>query len=282
MEECTMLYLLLAILCSSSVSIAMRLGTERAEHNYGMLTMNYVTCMLLAAFHAGFNILPLGPGFTETLGLGAFTGMVYLAAFVLMQMNVQKNGVVLSSVFMKLGLLVPMVVSIFLFGEMPGAMQWLGFVLAVGAIVMINWESGGSGLKSGLSLVLLLLGGGTADCMSKVFEELGPAALAPQFLFFTFFFAFLICKDLVFFKHQRIGRNEIIYGCLIGVPNFYSSKFILSALNELEAIIVYPSFSVATILVVTLVGVLVFRETLSKRQWMALLIILAALVLLNI
>jgi multidrug transporter EmrE-like cation transporter len=105
--------------------------------------------------------------------------------------------------------------------------------------------------------------------------------MAPQFLFFTFLFAFLICKDFVFFKHQRIGRNEIIYGCLIGVPNFYSSKFILSALNELEAVIVYPSFSVATILVVTLVGVLAFKERLTKLQWLALAIILAALVLLN-
>lgn len=276
-----MIYLLLAILCSSSVSIAMRLGTERAEHNYGMLTMNYVTCMLLAAIHAGFRLFPMGPGFTETLGLGAFTGLVYLAAFVLMQMNVQKNGVVLSSVFMKLGLLVPMVVSIFLFGEMPATLQWLGFALAVGAIIMINWKSGGSSAKSGMSLILLLLGGGTADCMSKVFEELGPAAMAPQFLFFTFLFAFAICKDLVFFKQQHIGRNEIIYGCLIGVPNFYSSKFILSALNELEAVIVYPSFSVATILVVTLVGVLAFKERLTRLQWLALAIILAALVLLN-
>jgi len=280
-----MLYLLLAILCSSSVSIAMRLGTERAEHNYGMLTMNYVTCMLLAALHAGFRILPIdaGAGLTQTIGIGAFTGLVYLAAFVLMQMNVQKNGVVLSSVFMKLGLLVPMVVSIFLFGEMPGAMQWLGFVLAVGAIVMINWKSGGSsGAASTIGLILLLLAGGTADCMSKVFEEIGPVSLAPQFLFFTFFFAFALCKDLVLFKHQRIGRNEIIYGCLVGVPNFYSSKFILSALKEIEAVIVYPSFSVATILVVTLAGVLVFREKLSKLQWLALAIILAALVLLNI
>ena len=107
-------------------------------------------------------------------------------------------------------------------------------------------------------------------------------SLAPQFLFFTFFFAFAICKDLLLFKQQRIGRKEILYGCLVGVPNFYSSKFILSALKEIEAVIVYPSFSVATILVVTLAGVLVFREKLSKLQWLALAIILAALVLLNI
>ena len=277
-------FLLLAILCSSIISILMRLSTDKVENSYGLLTMNYVTCSFLAALHTGFgNLLPLGEGFSLTLGLGAFSGAVYLAGFVLMQRNIQQNGVVLSSVFMKLGLLVPMVVSILFFGEMPGAAQILGFVLAVGAIIMINWQRGSNGAaRSGLSLVLLLLAGGSADVMCKVFEEIGPAALSNQFLFYTFLFAFILCKDLMFFNKQRVGKNELLFGCLVGVPNFYSSKFILMALGKLEAVIVYPSFSVATLLLVTLAGVLFFKEKLRKLQWLAVAIILAALVLLNI
>lgn len=278
-----MQFLLLAILCSSSVSIAMRIGTDRAKYKYGMLTMNYVACMLLAALHTGFrNLFPIAEGFTVTLGLGAFTGLIYLVAFVLMQSNVEKNGVVLASVFMKLGLLVPMLVSVLFFGEMPGVLQILGFVLALAAIVMINWKSGGSSASSGLSLILLLLAGGSADCMSKVFEELGRVELSNQFLFFTFFFAFVLCCVLMLFKGQRIGKSEIIYGCLIGLPNFYSSKCILLALERLDAVIVYPSFSVGTLLVVTLTGVLFFREKLRSLQWLAVAIILVSLVMLNV
>ena len=41
-----MQFLLPAILCSSSVSIAMRVGTNRAEPKYGMLTLNYVAFVL--------------------------------------------------------------------------------------------------------------------------------------------------------------------------------------------------------------------------------------------
>jgi phosphate:Na+ symporter len=44
-----MQFLLLAILASSSVSIAMRIGTEKVEHNYGMLTMNFPQDMNLDA-----------------------------------------------------------------------------------------------------------------------------------------------------------------------------------------------------------------------------------------
>jgi len=41
-------------------------------------------------------------------------------------------------------------------------------------------------------------------------------------------------------------------------------------------------YSVAGILIVTMAGVLLFRERLQKRQWIALGIILLSLVLLNI
>ena len=64
--------------------------------------------------------------------------------------------------------------------------------------------------------------------------------------------------------------------------DFFSSKFLLGALESLSAVIVYPVFSVGTILTVTLAGVLLFRERLEKRQWIGMLLILAALVLLNI
>lgn len=69
---------------------------------------------------------------------------------------------------------------------------------------------------------------------------------------------------------------------LIGIPNFYSSKFLLWALVDVPAVIAYPVYSVGTILVVTLAGVALFRERLEKRQWLALGMILTALVFLNI
>jgi multidrug transporter EmrE-like cation transporter len=68
----------------------------------------------------------------------------------------------------------------------------------------------------------------------------------------------------------------------MGIPNFFSAKFMLASLTQLPAVVVYPSFSVATMLIVTLTGVVAFRERLSKLQWAALSAIIVALVLLNI
>ena len=65
-------------------------------------------------------------------------------------------------------------------------------------------------------------------------------------------------------------------------PNFLSSKFLLSALATVPAVVAYPTFSVATLLVITLTGVLAFREKLKAHQWAALAAILVALVMLNV
>ena len=83
-------------------------------------------------------------------------------------------------------------------------------------------------------------------------------------------------------KKERPGKNELLYGALIGIPNFFSSRFLLGALGQIPAVVVYPTFSVATILLVTLTGVAAFKERLTAKQWIGLGVILVALVLLNI
>ena len=278
-----MLNLLLAIFSSALVSITMRLSETKIKNNTAMLAVNYIMCALLAWAYTGFGSLyPQEPGRQAMTVLGSINGVLYLAGFVLLRRNIQTNGVVLSSTFIKLGLLVSMVVSVVFFGERPEIWQWAGFALAVAAIVLMNYRPGEGESGNVASLLLLLLAGGGGDAMSKVFEELGNPVLSDHFLMYTFLVALLLCLMLVGIHKQPVGKWERIFGLLIGIPNFFSAKFLLGALKDIAAVIVYPVYSVATILVVTVTGVLVFREKLDKRQWMALGMILVALILLNI
>lgn len=132
------------------------------------------------------------------------------------------------------------------------------------------------------ALFAMLLSCGMADAMSKIFTESGVAALEGQFLFYTFAVAMGLCAVGMTVKGQKIGTREALFGTLIAAPNFLASKFLLGALESLSAVIVYPVFSVGTILVVTLMGVLAFRERLTKQQWIGIGAILVALVLLNV
>lgn len=278
-----MLKLLLAIASSALVSITMRLSETKIRNNIAMLAVNYMMCTFLAWAYTGFgSFRPAELGRQTTVIFGAINGVLYLAGFVLLQRNIQTNGVVLSATFIKLGLLVSMVVSVVCFGERPEPWQWLGFLLAVAAIVLMNYRPGAGKAGNMAGLLLLLLAGGGGDAMSKIFEELGNPAFSEHFLLTTFLMALGLCLILFAVRKEKAGMWEVLFGLLIGIPNFFSAKFLLGALKDIAAVIVYPVYSVATILTVTVTGVLVFREKLEKRQWMALAMILIALILLNI
>lgn len=278
-----MFYLLLTILGGAMVSVLMRLSESKIKNSIGMLEANYIACFVISAANAGFgNLFPNAPGMDRTQLLGFITGVLFLACYLIFQVSVRRNGVVLSSAFSKLGLMVSIVMSIVFFGEKPTLLQTIGFLLAAGAILLMNYqkEETASDFKVGLLLVLLF--GGASDAMAKVFEELGTASQEPQYLFYTFLVALVLCTVLMLQKKQRMGRWEILFGVLIAIPNFVSTRFMLNALAVIPGVIAYPAFSVGTILVVTAAGVLFFHEKLSKRQWIGIGVILVALVLLNI
>ena len=231
-----MFYLLLAICSSACVSIFMRLSERKIQNNIAMLVMNYLMCTFLSAAYVGSGVWGRGSGSAAAMGI--CNGFLYLISFVLLQVNVRRNGVVLSSTFMKLGLLVTMVVSVCIYREMPTALQIAGFLIAVAAIVLINYRKGNSAAGAKSLLLLLLLCGGMADAMSKVFEESGTPGMGDGFLLFTFFSALILCIGLMVMKKQRPGKWEIFFGLLIGIPNFFSSKFLLRALEGVAAVIV--------------------------------------------
>lgn len=277
-----MLFLILAIICSSLISIIMRISSDNVKGKLSMLASNYAVCSLCGAIYTGFDIIPVSTDTGKALGFGVINGVLYLVSFLLLQLNTARHGIVLSSIFMKLGLLVPIVLSVLFFNEAPSAIQTAGFITAVTAIILINLKKGSSIKNFGISLILLLLFGGSADAMSKVYEYMGPQALTNQFLFYTFVTSFIICLALVILRRERPAIKDILFGAVIGIPNFFSSKFLISALTTIPAVVTYPTFSVATILLVTLVGVMAFKEKLTKIQWLALSLIIISLILLNI
>ena len=277
-----MFYLLLSILGGSLISVFMRLSRGKVKSSLAMLLANYISCILLAGSFIGWGrVLPAGEGLPYALTLGGVNGVLYLVAFVLMEYSTRKYGVVLPAIFSKLGLLVPILVAFLFFHELPSFFQLLGFAIALLAIVLINYRKG-ERFRLNLWLLLLLLADGGGAAMLKVFGETGSPALSDPFILYTFFFAGLLCLALVLYKGERMSLAELGFGALIGIPNFMGSRFLMKAVEQLPAVIAYPTRSVAIILLLSLTGALFFREKLGKIQWLAVDLILAALVLLNL
>ena len=284
-----MLYLLLAVFSSSLVALALKFSAKKTNGTYGVYAFNYVTC-----FVTGFLFLEDKNLFHTPLpvvGFGAFSGFLFLASLALYQYNIQRNGTVLSAVFAKLGIILPTVLSFTVFGETPKALQILGILLAVAAILVINLQKTDPhalpaeqkhNRKAALDLIILLLVGGACDSMTKVFEFVGDRSDDDRFMFFNFFFACIYSVFMLAREKKIPNRYDILFGVLLGIPNYFCTRFLLKALTALPSFVVYPSYSVATVVVISILGRIFFKEKLNRRQLTGVGIILAALILLNI
>ena len=305
-----MFFLVLSIITSAAISIVMRMSEGHITARTSMLTVNYVVCIVLSAAFAGFGTLSFtGKDLGIAIGLGMVNGFFYLASLLLLQMNIRISGVVLPSVFSRIGmLLVPIIVSIFAFGEIPNIPQRFGAVIAIAAILLINYRKKEKTEESQqapaapaaeadlaapektsffvrfawLTLLLLFLSDGFAAATTKTYRELGNNDIQSLFLLFIFTTAGVMSLVLAWKKGEKPGGPEVLYGAMLGLFNYLTNRFMLLALLSLPAIIVYPMRGVCSLLLITLCGVVAFRERLQKQQWVAVAMILVAVVLLNL
>jgi len=121
-----------------------------------------------------------------------------------------------------------------------------------------------------------------ASAMTKVYEYYGVKALENHFLFYNFGVAFLLCVALCIARRQRLTLMDALFGMLVGVPNYFSTLFLLMALQTIPAIVAYPASSVGSIVLILLCGRFFFKERLTRKQLAAMGVIIVSLVLLNL
>ena len=279
-----MLMLFLAVACSVMISVGMRVSERYVRHRMAMFAVNYAVCLGLSRLFVGsLPLLGEGSGMGTAAGLGAVSGLLYLVSFMLFKRNIRESGMVLSSACMKLGgVMVPVLVSVLFFGGALHTRLIIGTALALCAIVLMNLEPGALRMdRFQWGLLCLLVCSGVTDSMAGVYEQVGDAAFKNHYLFFTFLAALVISLGLAVVQKERPGRADILFGVLIGVPNYFSSRFLLLSLAQVPAVVAYPVFGVGTLLVVSIVGIAVFRERLSPGKICAMGLIAAALFLLN-
>ena len=76
----------------------------------------------------------------------------------------------------------------------------------------------------------------------------GVSALKNHFLLYTFMMAFALCVVVCLVKKQGVTKEDVGFGLVIGIPNFFcSALFLLLSLADIPAMIAYPTYSVAAI-----------------------------------
>ena len=285
-----MQFLLLAVISSAAIALVLKFFRSQEGNRYGIIIGNYLTCIVISLIMIGdLSLIPAAV--PSTWICGVIGGLLFVAGLVFMQSSIKANGATLTSAFGKLGVMVPLAMSFLVFGEKPALVQVAGILVALVALVVINSPSKGENTSevktySFALLILCFLGNGLADAMAKVFEHVGERSDDRIYISIVFTAACLISAVLAYMEYRNTGKKiltkELLAGFAVGVPNYYSSFFLLGSLERLPSFLVYPIFSTGTILLVMLVSTLLFKERPTKTQYVGIVMILMALILLNL
>lgn len=297
--EENMFYLILAIICSSSVSVIMRLHENHMKNQMAMFAANYATCAFLGALFidwtagdggsqdgaVGLLHTVLGSEAETALLLSVIQGATFLGGFLFLKINMIHNGIVLSTTFKQLGVIIPTLMAIVAFGETLGLLQAAGIALALTGIILIQYEKGslgeGGGMKKKYLLLVLILAGGINDSMMNIYDKIIGAEGKDGYLMVAFFISGLLSLALALREGKHPGKADLLYGLAIGVPNYFAGRGLLYALETVDAVLVYPMFNVGTLVTVTIIGIVFFREQISRKKILTVGIIIAAICLLN-
>lgn len=271
-----MIFLVLAILSSTTVSISLRFSNTQRHSLYGKFFCNYIVCVFLSLFFVQTMYYE-----KITLTLGLLNGFLLISGLFLMQLSMKLNGVALTSLYGRLGVFVPLMFSMLVFNEMPTWLQLFGMFLSFISMCLFFYQSK-INFKLGFILLLFMLISGLGDTMNKIYQFYGEVDLASEYFFISFLAAAIFSFILMLVKKQNITRKEWLYGFMIGIPNYFSSYFLLMSLNHLPSIVVYPTYSMATIVTISLCGYFFFKEIINKEMIMTFVLIMISIGLLNI
>lgn len=270
--------LMIAMTCSASLAFFFKETEKRNLNRFWVTTANYAVATFVSVWMV-FQAPPVEwPSMVFYL-MASLTGLLFYYSFLLYQKNVRRFGASLTGFYGKLGILLPVLLSLLLFRNWPSVLQGIGMMIAILAIFLANRTEKGE-FEWAIPLLLFFLLNGMAEFMNKGFESAYSLTLRPLWLACVFGTALVFSLG----KSATTGRpvSEIwIWGLCIGTTNLFSSFFLIQALVGLPAAMVFPSFGVGSMLLIYLGSALLYHEQLTMLQWKAAGLSLLAIYLMN-
>ncbi|MFO8147160.1 MAG: EamA/RhaT family transporter [Gillisia sp.] len=284
-----MIYLLLSVLASSVIFVIFKLFQRFEVNTMQAIVINYFFACLVGFFgfmqETEISLIPTKLWFPGTLILGA----LFIIVFNLAAITTQRSGLSVVAVATKMSVAIPVIFGVILYNESTGILKVTGIILALIAVYLSSIKT-----REGIAIktknlifpLLVFLGSGIIDTMIKYLETTY-VAKDDVALFSTTIFAIagiigisILVGQAALGKLRITGKN-ILGGIILGVPNYFSIYFLVLALRSegFESSTVFTINNVAIVLVSTLLGIILFKEHLLRKNWIGIILAIISILL---
>jgi len=284
-----LIYLLLSVLASSLIFVIFKLFQRFEVNTLQAIVINYFIACLVGFFgfikETDISLIPTKLWFPGTLILGA----LFIIVFNLAAITTQRSGLSVVAVATKMSVAIPVIFGIVLYNESTGILKVTGIILALIAVYLSSIKTrDGIAIKTKNLIfpLLVFLGSGIIDTMIKYLETTY-VAKNDVALFSTTIFAIAGTIGISILIVQgalgklRITGKNILGGIILGIPNYFSIYFLVLALRSegFESSTVFTINNVAIVLVSTLLGIVLFKEHLLRKNWIGIILAIISILL---
>ncbi|MFD1014987.1 EamA family transporter [Winogradskyella rapida] len=282
-----MIYLLISILSSTAIFVLFKLLKKFNIDTLQVIVINYFIAFFCGFLYYDGEVNPSEIVQTSWFFAAVMLGFLFIAIFNVMALTAQKNGLSVASVSSKMSVIIPIVFGIIVFNESIGAQKIIGILIALVAVFLTSLkEKGNVVLKQSIYLPLILFfGSGTIDTSINYFA---PDDQIPLFSATIFAMAALIGVLLLSFRALKTKNNltlkAIPFGVTLGIVNYGSIHFLLMALRveNTESSTLFTVNHIAILALSTIIGLLFFKEQISIKNWIGIVLALIAILLVTL
>ncbi len=282
-----MIYLLLSIASSTLIFVLFKLFNKYNINTLQAIVVNYVTACLCGSLLYDGQIRPSEIIKTDWFFAAIGLGFLFIAIFNVMALTAQKNGLSVASVASKMSVIIPVIFGIYVYNESTGVQKIIGIILALVAVYLTSVkQKDDSVLTQSIYLpIILFFGSGIIDTSVNHFA---PDDDIPIFSATIFGIAAII--GLVILSYKAIIRKDyfklksVPFGILLGIVNYCSIYFLLKALrvDGFESSTLFTINNVVIVAVSTLVGLVLFKEKISNKNWVGIFIAIISIILVTL
>ena len=276
--------LIIAVLCSVAVSVLLKVARKRNIVIQQAIAFNYIVALSLSWFLLKPDFK--GLEFTDFIAQSENTpiflalGILLPSVFIIMSKAVEFAGIVRSDAAQRLSLFLPILAAFLIFHETLSQSKVVGIVLAfVGLFCLLSKPNQQSAVafRGVLALVGVWFGYGIIDILFKQVAKSGGAF--PTTLFIAFSLAACIMFIYLLFKRTQWNVASVVGGIILGVLNFFNILFYIKAHQSFGSnpTLVFAGMNIGVICLGTITGALIFKEKISKVNWLGIVFSLCAI-----
>jgi len=274
---------------------SMRFSQRREGKDVVVGTINYVFAGLVAATMLAILWLTQGrPALWPRLPIGALAGAGYVLQLVLLLASFRLAGVGISITMTAMGLLVPILVSFFVWDQPISISGWAAVGLLPVAVLLVRpgrAKAAQLSLKADLLLIGIFLNGGmiatchTAAGIDRPVGDAGLAGLEPyRVVYLAGLFGAAAITSVFYAARRSRGWDwrDLALGTFMGSVNITITLTVVAGVAALGAAVFFPTVQSSFLLLTAVVSRIAWGERLTRRQLAGLAVALAIVVLANL